>query len=131
MRKHWIDARFKYTPDYLEYFTYDNLVNAIGDAIDKQAAEDDGKFVTSERTTAYQVDESKSYDELMHDIKELIKKIQSNTGAEFKTKWQPKITAITDKYLGVGKKVNDCTPMQTEQLELIYTDLADEVANGL
>jgi hypothetical protein len=67
----------------------------------------------------------------MNDIKSLVKKIQTNTGAEFKTKWQPKITAITEKYLGVGKKVNDCTPMQTEQLELIYDDIAAEVANGL
>ena len=29
-------SRFKYTPDYIE-FNYQNLVNAIGEAIDKQA----------------------------------------------------------------------------------------------
>ena len=32
-------SRFKYTPDYID-FTYENLVNAIGEAIDKQAQED-------------------------------------------------------------------------------------------
>ena len=123
-------SRFKYTPDMID-FTYENLVNAIGDAIDKQAAELDGKLVTDTRTTAYNVAPDVDFDSLMEEFKALTKQIQKNTGAEFKTKWAPKITHIVDKYLGVGKKVNDCTPAQAEQLELIVSDLKDEVANGL
>ena len=123
-------SRFKYTPDMID-FTYENLVNAIGDAIDKQAAELDGKLVTDTRTTAYNVSSDVDFDSLMEEFKALTKQIQKNTGAEFKTKWVPKITHIVDNYLGVGKKVNDCTPAQAEQLELIVSDLKDEVANGL
>ena len=123
-------SRFKYTPDMID-FTYENLVNAIGDAIDKQAEELDGKLVTDTRTTAYNVAPDIDFDSLMEEFKALTKQIQKNTGTEFKTKWAPKITHIVDKYLGVGKKVNDCTPAQAEQLELIVSDLKDEVANGL
>lgn len=123
-------SRFKYTPDMID-FTYENLVNAIGDAIDKQAEELDGKLVTNTRTTAYNVAPDVDFDSLMEEFKALTKQLQKNTGTEFKTKWAPKITHIVDKYLGVGKKVNDCTPAQAEQLELIVSDLKDEVANGL
>ena len=123
-------SRFKYTPDMID-FTYENLVNAIGDAIDKQAEELDGKLVTNTRTTAYNVAPDIDFDSLMEEFKALTKQIQKSTGTEFKTKWAPKITHIVDKYLGVGKKVNDCTPAQAEQLELIVSDLKDEVANGL
>jgi hypothetical protein len=35
----------------------------------------------------------------------------------------PKITAIIDKHLGKGKKVNDCTPEQAPQIDLILFDL--------
>jgi hypothetical protein len=35
----------------------------------------------------------------------------------------PQITAIIDKHLGKGKKVNDCTPEQAPQIDLIIFDL--------
>lgn len=123
-------SRFKYTPDKIE-FTYDNLVNAISAAIDKQAAEDDGKFVTDKRTDAYDVEPERDFASMMDEFKELTHQIQKATGAEFKTKWAPKIVEITNKYLGVGKKVNDCTAAQSEQVELILSDLKDLVALGL
>lgn len=123
-------SRFKYTPEFIE-FTYDNLVNAIGDAIDKQAEAMNGKFVTDARTDAYQKKESPKFEDMMTEFKDLTKKIQDAAGEEFKTKWTPKITHIVDKYLGKGKKVNDCTEAQSEQLELILSDLKDAVAEGI
>lgn len=124
-------SRFKYTPDKID-FTYDNLVDAIGEAIDKQAAESNGKFVTDERTTAYDVEPEYDFDELMAEFKTLVGQIQKNvTKEEFKIKWAPKITEVTEKYLGVGKKVNDCTAMQCEQIVLIIDDLKTIVGEGL
>lgn len=124
-------SRFKYTPDKIE-FTYDNLVNAISDAIDKQAAEDDGKFITDKRTDAYNVEPERDFASMMEEFKDLTHKIQANVDKEeFKSKWAPKIISITDKYLGKGKKVADCTEAQVEQLELILIDLKEEVAKGL
>lgn len=124
-------SRFKYTPDKIE-FTYDNLVNAISDAIDKQAAEDDGKFITDKRTDAYNVEPEQDFASMMEEFKDLTHQIQHNVEPdEFKSKWAPKIISITDKYLGKGKKVADCTEAQVEQLELILIDLKEEVAKGL
>ena len=124
-------SRFKYTPDKIE-FTYDNLVNAIGDAIDKQAEETDGDFFVATRTNAHEVSERPAFEDMMAEFKDLTHKIQENVDEDvFKSKWAPKIISITDKYLGKGKKVNDCTEAQCEQLELILMDLKDEVAKGL
>lgn len=123
-------SRFKYTPDSIE-FNYNNLVNAIGEAIDKQAEEIGGKFVTDVKSTVHNVVERPSFEDLMKDFKTLVAQIKEATGPEFGTKWAPQITEITNRYLGVGKKVNDCTAEQTEQLDLIINDLKEAVANGL
>ena len=122
-------SRFKYTPDSIE-FNYDNLVNAIGDAIDKQAAEYDNQFVTDASVTTESV-QSPNFDELMDQFNTLVEKIQNATGATFGTNWAPRIVEITDKYLGKGKKVSDATPKQVEQLELIVNELIEQVGLGL
>lgn len=122
-------SRFKYTPQRIE-FTYDNLVNAIGDAIDKQAQENNGKLVTNERTKAYDVEPEEDFNELMTNIRSMVSKIQTNVPKdEFKSTWKHTIEEITNKYIGTGKKISDCTPAQTEQLSLIASDLADVIGN--
>lgn len=124
-------SRFKYTPDKIE-FSYENLVNAIGEAIDKQAAESDGKYVTDEKTDAYQpVTPDYNFDEVMAEFKELVGKIQSSVSkTTFKNQVAPKIAEITERYLGVGKKVNECGPLQVEQIVLIIDDIKDMLENG-
>ena len=123
-------SRFKYTPDSIE-FNYDNLVNAIGDAIDKQAAEYDNKFVTDAPTENKSGSDVLDFNELMKQFDSLIEKIQDVTGSTFGTTWAPRIVEITDKYLGKGKKVSDATPQQVEQLELIVNELTEQVGLGL
>ena len=122
-------SRFKYTPDSIE-FNYNNLVNAISDAIDKQAAEYDNQFVTDDSTTTESI-QPPDFDELMDQFNTLVEKIQNATGATFGTNWAPRIIEITDKYLGKGKKVSDATPKQVEQLELIVNELIEQVGLGL
>ena len=122
-------SRFKYTPDSIN-FNYENLVNAIGDAIDKQAAEHDNQYVTdapSEKPEEPKFD----FEALMNEFNTLVSKIQESTGADFGNKWAPKIVEITDKYLGKGKKVSDMTANQAEQLQLIVDDLTEQVGLGL
>ena len=122
-------SRFKYTPDSIE-FNYNNLVNAISDAIDKQAAEYDNQFVTDASAATESV-QPLDFDELMDQFNTLVEKIQNATGAAFGTNWAPRIVEITDKYLGKGKKVSDATPKQVEQLELIVNELIEQVGLGL
>ena len=115
-------SRFKYTPDYIE-FTYDNLVNAIAEAIDKQAEEDGKELFTDERENNY-IDTSShlDFDELMEEFKKLVDKF-SEDEEKMATYYAPRITQIIDNYLGKGKKVNEMNRDQVEQLVLIIDDL--------
>ena len=123
-------SRFKYTPDSIE-FSYDNLVNAIGDAIDRQAKDFGGQYVTDAPTTAHVAEPELNFDDLMNQFNTLVSKIQNATGGAFGTTWAPRIVAITDKYLGKGKKVSEMSRDQVEQLVLIVDDLTEAVGNGL
>ena len=46
----------------------------------------------------------------------------------FEKEISPKISQITDRYLGRGQKVNQCSREQTEALDLIVTDMKDLMA---
>ena len=112
-------------------FTYDNLVNAIGDAIDKQAAEFDGKFVTDKPTEAHKPEPELDFDALMKEFNTIVQQIQSAAGGGFGTTWAPRIIEITERHLGKGKKVSEMNRSQVEQLVLIVDDLKEAVANGI
>ena len=117
-------SRFKYTPDYID-FTYKDLVKAIGDAIDKQMEEDGSEYFTDERSNLYESTmQELDFDELMETFNGIIQSlVQSETEEKFATYWQPRIVQITDKYLGKGMKVTQCSRDQVEALDLIVTDL--------
>lgn len=123
-------SRFKYTPDSIN-FTYDDLVKAIGDAIDKQMQEDGTEFFTDERTNLYsEVTQALDFDELVGTFNSIVNTlIENNEKEKFESYWQPRIVQITDKYLGKGQKVNQCSREQTEALDLIVTDLKELVAD--
>jgi hypothetical protein len=55
-------SRFKYTPDFIE-FSYSNLVAAIGDAIDKQAEEDGGAYISDEHQNLHSVSIELNFDD--------------------------------------------------------------------
>jgi hypothetical protein len=117
-------SRFKYTPDFID-FSYENLVNAIATAIDKQAEEDGAQYFTDTRKNAYE-DTTKdlNFDELMKGCNDLIKEMIGNNSDEvFKEFYQPRIVQITDRYLGRGQKMSQCSREQVEALSLIYDDL--------
>ena len=123
-------SRFKYTPESIE-FTYDNLVNAIGDAIDKQAQETGNKFVTDKPSEAYKQPEPLDFNELMAEFDEMVAKLQDVTGGAFGTQWAPRIAETVAKYLGKGKKISECTPDQVDAVELIVNDLKEQIGNGI
>lgn len=111
-------SRFRFTPDVID-FNYDNLVQAIRDAIDKEAEANGSQYVTDtpmgkEALEEPTYDFDKLYDEFQTMVGNLMSKNPSIA---------PKITAIIDKHLGKGKKVNDCTPDQAPQIDLILFDL--------
>ena len=113
-------CRFKHITPVIE-FSYQSLVNALNDAIDKEAAETNHQYITNERS-ASPATVSYDYDALMEEFGNLagavMTKDQSNA---------PKITAIVDKYLGRGKKVSDATPDQAEFIYLIIQEVRSEL----
>ena len=119
-------SRFKYTPDFIN-FSYADLVRAIGEAIDKQMEEDGSEYFTDERANVYKTTMVElNFDELMDNFNKTIAHImESVTDEEFATYWQPRIVQITDKYLGKGMKVSQCSRDQVEALDLIVSDLKD------
>lgn len=124
-------SRFKYTPDYID-FSYQNLVDAIANAIDLQSKEDGLEFFTEERQNLYtDTTQVLDFDELMNDFNNIVDGIITSTDEEkFKEYWQPRIVQITDKYLGRGQKVSQCSREQTEALSLIVDDLKELVTEN-
>ena len=118
-------SRFKYTPDVID-FTYQNLVDAICDAIDKQAAEEGSEHFTTNDANLYTASKELDFDELMMQFNTMIQDLSVNSDEEtFKTYWQPRITQIIESYLGKGMRVSQCSREQTEALDLIVTAIRD------
>lgn len=128
-------SRFKYTPDYID-LSYDNLVKAIGDALDKQMEEDGADLFTDKRENVH-IDTTSNldFDELMKEFSDIIANIPGSTdgkaeteeGVKFRDFWQPRITQVIERYLGKGRKIRDMDRNQVEALDLIVQDLKDLV----
>lgn len=114
-------SRFKYTPDYID-FSYEGLVNAIGEAIDKQMEETDSSYFSNERENLYQTEEL-DFDTLMEDFQSLINTLFEKE--DFESYWQPRIQSTIDKILGKGNKVADMSREQTEALSLIIDGIKE------
>lgn len=123
-----VDAgcRFKYIAPEVP-LSYDALIAAIGDAIDKEAAEHDGKFVTEERekapTTAVEYD----YDAVMKEFSEITGKLMGKDTSFY----GPRITQVVEKILGKGKKVSETKRDQAEFIYLINEELKDQFEKEL
>lgn len=123
-------SRFKYTPDVID-FNYKSLVTAIGEAIDKQMKEDGAEFFCEERNNLYTNTVELDFDSLVAEFQHIVQNIMESCDDEkFNDFWQPRIVEITDKYLGKGKKVSQCSREQTESLDLIVTDLKELVSKN-
>ena len=109
-------CRFKYIPEEIP-MNYHILVDTIQKAIDQEAAETGGAFVTNERIQQPVAPEY-DFDGLKAEFQSLVGDLMSENQSN-----STKITAIVDRYLGKGKKVAECDPEQVEQLELIVGDL--------
>jgi len=110
-------CRFKYIAPVIE-MGYEPLVKAINDAIDKEAAENDGKYVTDERE---KVVEQKTYDfeGLISEFNDMTMKMMEEDPAYY----QPRIIDVVNRLLGPGKKVNEATIQQVELIAEIVEEL--------
>lgn len=126
-----IGSHFPYLPDNVD-LSYKALSEALQKAIEQEEEEKGSEFFQDEKKEMNVEAPAYDFPAMMKEFKSLTTKIQKSVDKEeFKTAWAPKIQAIVEEYLGVGRKVNDCTAQQAEQLDLILADLKDLLANGV
>lgn len=123
-------SRFEYTPEYIE-FTYENLVNAIHDAVDKLATQYGSSAITDEKSSAHIPEPEINFDAEMKTFNDIVAKLQEAGGGAFGTLYAPRIQEIVQKHLGAGKTVTEMSRNQGEQLVLINDDLKEWVGNGI
>jgi AAA domain len=111
-------SRWRHTPPYIK-FDYNNLVNAIAEAIEKQEQEE-GFTATDEYINLYKETTTYSYDELKEQAGEII-----NTLMEKDENNASKITKIVETHLGKGKKLSETTEDQVDIIALIVDDLKE------
>lgn len=111
-------SRFKYIPPVID-FNYDTLVAAIGEAINKEAADNSNTFVTEERVNAAISETSYNFEALMEEFQTIVGNLMQTNSPTM----AQKITKIVESHLGPGKKVGECTADQASELDLIVYDL--------
>ena len=102
-------------------FGYNELVDALNEAIDREAALTNGEFVTNESFKAPEVT-NYDYDALMAEFKDIVGVVMGKNQTN-----AVKLTAIVDKYLGKGKKVAEATPEQSELIYLIISEIKSDL----
>lgn len=109
-------SRFQYTPDVIK-FSYEDLVKAINDAIDKEG-QNDQNAVTNERIN-YESDKL-DFDTLYQQTTGLIESL-----IEKDENYYEIIKSIIENRLGAGKLLQNANKKQVEQIYLIYNDLLE------
>ena len=114
-------SRFTDTPTYIKEFTAENLTAAIQKGVDAERAKNPNSVVSFAEQQ-----EQKESTETKLDFETLIKEFNTLAAAlveKDEKKYPPLIVQTTEKYLGVGAKVNNCNANQVEAISLILNDL--------
>lgn len=112
-------SRFRYMQPEIS-FSYNSLVDALNQSIDREAEHAGKQFVTDERNTSTSYEEL-DFDALYKECSEMLKSIPP----EKKDYYRPRIEEIVGRNLGKGKKISQITRNQVEQLSLIVYDLRE------
>lgn len=108
----WIHLPFKVE------LSYDNIKNALIDAIEKQS-EEDGVEALDYSTNLIAEDVVYDFDSLMEQIEELGNRFVDVDKA-------PLLTSIVESFLGSGNRVSECTPTQAQAVSAILEALTEK-----
>ena len=112
-------SRFRYMQPEIS-FSYNSLVDALNQSIDREAEHAGQEFITEKRNTSTSYEEL-DFDALYKECSEMLKSILP----EKKEYYRPRIEEIVGRNLGKGKKISQITRNQVEQLSLIVYDLRE------
>ena len=113
-------SRYTHLQEILENFTAENLVAAVGAAIEKEEA---ATGIASPTFDEYQEQLQQPQEKPFAQLREEIQAIAMTMFNEETGEMDEKYTAIVETYLGKGKKVCDSTPEQQQLLSLVLYDL--------
>ena len=110
-------SRFRYIPDKVK-FGYQELVDAVNDAIDKQV----GSEGTIEKGDNFYQSEVRPFDEVMAEAKDIWVKILEKNDSDTTV---GEMNHIIEKNFGSQVLLSQTTPAQQDALELTVSDLED------
>ncbi|MGE9752880.1 ATP-binding protein [Bacillus inaquosorum] len=119
--EHFARSRFDYIDTYLPEFTAENLEKAIIEAVERQEQAEGIVAVTYEEQKQNNASEKLDFNSLMDQIKEIGMKLNEEGRLE-------EVNEITEKYLGKGVKVTECSRKQVGVMSVILDDLKDLLA---
>lgn len=114
-------CRFKYMKNTID-LDYNALVNALNEAIDKEAEENNNQYITNERKTVIE-EPTYDYEALIAEFNDYVAPLMQKDPQYY----GPRIVTIVEKYLGKGKKIADTTFNQAELVYLIVSELKEEL----
>ena len=121
--KFFARSRFEYCTPIIKEFTAENLVEAIKNAVLKQAEHDGVEVASYEEQKAKNTTEVEDFDTVMKQVQEL--------GTKFiEAGKQEKLTEIIEEVLGPNGKVSDCTKKQLAAVTIIRDEL-EQAATSL
>ncbi len=111
-------SRFKYTPAYIE-FGYQQLVDAIADAIDKQAQADSGSVIDHKPDAP--LIEEKDWDTAIEEFNQLTQSLVEKNVEKRKIKY------VIEQHIGKGRTVAELDPneLNTDIVLMVIDDLKD------
>lgn len=101
-------------------FTYEALLADMQQAIDKEMETNNATVIDTPTEVYKEMEINMDFEDAVNEIKKIAKAFYDQGKMSDYTK-------ITDKHLGKGKKVQDCTESQFDMLLLILDDLRDKV----
>ncbi|MCY9377236.1 ATP-binding protein [Bacillus sp. T17B1] len=119
--EHFARSRFDYIDTYLPEFTAENLEKAIIEAVERQEQAEGIVAVTYEEQKQNNASEELDFKSLMDQIKEIGMKLNEEGRLE-------EVNEITEKHLGKGIKVTECSRKQVGVMSVILDDLKDLLA---
>ncbi|CAM2142600.1 ATP-binding protein [Bacillus mojavensis] len=119
--EHFARSRFDYIDTYLPEFTAENLEKAIIEAVERQEQAEGIIAVTYEEQKQNNASEELDFNSLMDQIKEIGMKLNEEGRLE-------EVNEITEKHLGKGVKVTECSRKQVGVMSVILDDLKDLLA---
>ncbi len=107
-------SRFKHTPSYIE-FTYENLVNAIANAVEKQEQEIKGSVTDEKADRSEKVIDYEAASQEFTNLASALMEADRNN--------QKKIESIIEGYIGKGKRVAELSKDNAPVIDCINEDL--------